>query len=90
MRKRKKELDTFILNKRQEFINKYGKDQIIFPKFKWQHRFHDHRVRDENDLADKMEYIDINPSKHGIVKPGERYKYCSTHYKYDFIDELPF
>ncbi len=80
-------MNYFILQKRQKFITKYGKDQIIFPKFIWQHSFYDHRIRDKDDLVNALEYIDINPVKHGIITPGELYKYCSTHNKFDFIDE---
>nr|MBN2278549.1 hypothetical protein [candidate division Zixibacteria bacterium] len=38
----------------------------------WQNRFWDHIIRDIDDLNRHMDYIHINPVKHGYVKtPGE-------------------
>lgn len=38
----------------------------------WQHRFWDHIIRDETDYQHHLDYIHINPVKHGIVSgPGE-------------------
>ncbi|MBP2290975.1 REP-associated tyrosine transposase [Azospirillum rugosum] len=38
----------------------------------WQRRFWEHRIRDERDLAVHIDYIHINPVKHGLVaSPGD-------------------
>ena len=33
----------------------------------WQRRFWEHRIRDENDLQKRIDYIHYNPVKHGLV-----------------------
>jgi len=33
----------------------------------WQARFWEHTIRDEDDLARHMDYVHINPLKHGLV-----------------------
>ena len=38
----------------------------------WQKRFWEHAIRDEDDLRLHIDYIHINPVKHGLAKsPGE-------------------
>src|SRR5699024_9807895 len=38
----------------------------------WQKRFWEHRIRDEQDYANHVDYIHYNPVKHGYVRsPGE-------------------
>ena len=34
----------------------------------WQRRFWEHRIRDENDFNQHVDYIHYNPVKHGYVK----------------------
>ena len=34
----------------------------------WQRRFWEHRIRDENDYRRHVDYVHINPVKHGYVK----------------------
>ncbi|MDD5342107.1 MAG: transposase [Patescibacteria group bacterium] len=41
----------------------------------WQSSFHDHIIRDEEDFNRHVEYLRINPVKHGLVKEGEKYPY---------------
>ncbi|MBU0707771.1 transposase [Patescibacteria group bacterium] len=41
----------------------------------WQSSFHDHIIRDEEDLNTHIEYIKNNPIKHGLLKEGETYSY---------------
>jgi putative transposase len=36
----------------------------------WQERFLDHRIRHEKDFEHHLEYIRLNPVKHGLVKHG--------------------
>ena len=38
----------------------------------WQRRYWEHLIRDERDFSDHLDYIHINPVKHGLVKrPGD-------------------
>ena len=34
----------------------------------WQRRYWEHLIRDEKDFANHMDYVHINPVKHGLVK----------------------
>ena len=38
----------------------------------WQHRYWEHLIRDEKNLQAQVDYIHINPVKHGLVeRPGD-------------------
>ncbi len=39
----------------------------------WQERFLDHRIRNDGDFAQHIEYIRLNPVKHGLVERPEDY-----------------
>jgi len=43
----------------------------------WQERFYEHTIRDEKDWLEKMEYIQYNPLKHGLVDNINDWKYSS-------------
>ncbi len=45
----------------------------------WQRRFWEHRIRDERDLIQHVEYIHYNPVKHGMVKAPRDWEYSSFH-----------
>jgi putative transposase len=45
----------------------------------WQARFLDHRIRDMEDFVYHLEYIRLNPVKHGYVKNPEEYVWCFLH-----------
>lgn len=45
----------------------------------WQPRFHDHILRDENDLRRHLDYIHFNPVKHGYVSAARDYPWSSFH-----------
>jgi putative transposase len=45
----------------------------------WQRRFWEHRIRDEKDLIQHVEYIHYNPVKHGLVKTPKDWEYSSFH-----------
>ncbi|MGV8892212.1 MAG: REP-associated tyrosine transposase [Burkholderiaceae bacterium] len=34
----------------------------------WQHRYWEHLIRDDRDFAAHMDYVHINPLKHGLVR----------------------
>jgi putative transposase len=45
----------------------------------WQRRYWEHTIRDENDFARHMDYIHINPIKHGLVTRVRDWPYSSFH-----------
>jgi putative transposase len=45
----------------------------------WQRRYWEHRIRDETDLARHVDYIHINPVKHGHVSTPADWPYSSIH-----------
>lgn len=45
----------------------------------WQRRFWEHLIRDEDDFSRHMDYIHINPVKHGYVSKAAHWPYSSLH-----------
>lgn len=45
----------------------------------WQRRFWEHLIRDERDFAAHVDYIHINPVKHGLVERVEDWRFSSFH-----------
>ena len=45
----------------------------------WQRRFWEHMIRDENDLQRHLDYVHINPLKHGYVKRVQDWPYSTFH-----------
>lgn len=45
----------------------------------WQSRFLDHRIRDEEDFLNHLEYIRLNPIKHGCALEPDRFAWCFIH-----------
>jgi putative transposase len=45
----------------------------------WQRRFWEHTIRDEDDFARHVDYIHINPVKHGLVTRVQDWPYSSFH-----------
>jgi putative transposase len=45
----------------------------------WQRRFWEHTIRDDGDLARHVDYIHINPLKHGLVTRVMDWPYSSFH-----------
>ncbi len=43
----------------------------------WQPRFHDHIIRDEDDLQNHFDYRHFNPVKHNLVKKPEEYPHST-------------
>jgi REP-associated tyrosine transposase len=43
----------------------------------WQRRYWEHTIRDENDLARHIDYVHINPMKHGLVERVGDWPYSS-------------
>lgn len=45
----------------------------------WQRRFWEHQIRDDNDLQRHVDYIHINPVKHGYVDRASAWPWSSLH-----------
>jgi putative transposase len=45
----------------------------------WQRRFWEHRIRDEEDLQRHVDYVHINPVKHGCVNRAADWPWSSIH-----------
>jgi putative transposase len=45
----------------------------------WQRRYWEHTIRDEEDFARHLDYIHINPVKHGFVTRVGEWKHSSFH-----------
>lgn len=45
----------------------------------WQRRYWEHTIRDERDLANHIDYIHINPVKHGHVARASDWPHSSIH-----------
>lgn len=45
----------------------------------WQRRYWEHRIRDEADFAAHMDYVHINPVKHGLVNAVVDWPYSTFH-----------
>jgi len=43
----------------------------------WQKRFFEHTIRDEEDLQNILEYMYLNPQKHGLVEDAKDWQYSS-------------
>jgi putative transposase len=45
----------------------------------WQRRYWEHTIRDENDFSRHIDYVHINPVKHGLVTRVRDWPYSSFH-----------
>ena len=45
----------------------------------WQKRYWEHTIRDDRDYAAHMDYIHLNPYKHGLVRNVKDWPYSSFH-----------
>jgi len=45
----------------------------------WQRRYWEHQIRDEEDLSRHVDYIHINPVKHGYTNSAVQWPYSSIH-----------
>ena len=43
----------------------------------WQHRYWEHLIRDESDYRAHMDYVHVNPVKHGLVKRVAEWPYST-------------
>lgn len=54
----------------------------------WQRRFYEHQVRDLADLKRCVDYIHVNPLKHGLVRRVADWPWSSFH-RYVLLGEYP-
>jgi putative transposase len=45
----------------------------------WQRRFWEHTIRDERDLVNHIDYVHINPVKHGYASRASDWPHSSIH-----------
>jgi putative transposase len=45
----------------------------------WQRRFWEHLIRDDQDFANHVDYIHINPVKHGYVEHATKWPHSTIH-----------
>ena len=45
----------------------------------WQRRYWEHQIRDDKDFAQHVDYLHINPLKHGLVNQVADWPYSSFH-----------
>ncbi|MCP3465385.1 transposase [Bradyrhizobium sp. CCGUVB23] len=45
----------------------------------WQRRYWEHTIQDENDFSSHVDYVHINPVKHGLVTRVRDWPYSSFH-----------
>lgn len=46
----------------------------------WQRRYWVHLIRDERDYAAHVDYVHVNPVKHGLVKAAAAWSYSTFHH----------
>jgi putative transposase len=54
----------------------------------WQRRYWEHTIKDDRDFANHVDYIHINPVKHGYVSRATEWPHSSIH-KYIKAGKLP-
>ena len=54
----------------------------------WQRRYWEHTIKDDRDFANHVDYIHINPVKHGYVNQATEWPHSSIH-KYIAAGKLP-
>src|SRR6185369_4329424 len=45
----------------------------------WQRRFWEHQIRNDDDMARHVDYVHINPVKHGLVKRVSDWRWSTFH-----------
>jgi putative transposase len=61
------------------FSRSYKKSHDLSREFIWQNGFWDHVIRNDEDYKRHVDYIHINPVKHGLVKRAFDWPYSSIH-----------
>ena len=45
----------------------------------WQEGFHDHRCRNDDDIEDRLNYIELNPVRAGLTEEPAGWPFSSAH-----------
>lgn len=68
------------------FSNKFNVVGLASPTYMakrekqiWQRRYHEHTIKDEEDLNNHLDYIHYNPIKHNLVKNVKDWEFSSFH-----------
>ena len=77
---------TIVASLKSQFSRQINKTEIITSSRQakrergiWQRRFWEHRIRDEIDYQNHMDYIHYNPVKHGYVANPQDWQYSTLH-----------
>jgi len=60
----------------KHFMTRRARTQEII----WQKRYWEHWIHDQDDYNRHLDYVHINPVKHGYVNAPEQWTYSSYHY----------
>ncbi len=60
-------------------LRRRGNDRRRRERGVWQRRFWEHLIRDEADYHAHMDYVHINPLKHGLVRRVGDWPYSTFH-----------
>jgi putative transposase len=74
---------TILKNQSNSFIRNGRKEAGI-----WQRRFWEHKIRNQSDFNAHVDYVHINPVKHGLVSRVKDWP-CSTFHRYVEEGVLP-
>ena len=80
--------DTLSLEKCIQFLKGRFSYQLHSRLSVWQPSFTNHRVRDEADFQNHVEYIHGNPVKRGLAKTAAEFPYSSANPRFD-VDPTP-
>ena len=58
-----------------EIIRNFKRATARFAHIDWQRNFFDHRIRQDESLRQKEDYIRENPIRAGLIAPGEKWRY---------------
>ncbi|HUN88742.1 MAG TPA: transposase [Terriglobales bacterium] len=80
--------ENISLEKAMQFIKGGSSFQMSLAEKLWQPSFSNHRIRDANDLAIHVGYIEKNPVKARLAECAAKYPLCSA-YPGRKLDEIP-
>jgi putative transposase len=64
---------------KQKFSGLYRSRHSLTRGRIWQYRFWDHVIRNQDDFNRHLDYIHLNPVKHGLIRNPFEYGYSSIH-----------
>lgn len=81
-----KDYPNIIKSIKYNFSNKFDAVGLASPTYiqkrekrVWQRRYHEHTIRDEDDLYKHLDYIHYNPVKHGLSQNVKDWEFSSFH-----------